>query len=144
MAKLGRYSADRKKVETVSAAKTVSVAECGTIFMLTMSAAAAFEIALPTPAAAGAGWWCKFIVGTAAAKNITITGAANSINAVELGALSGDADSLANPGNTITIIGTDGVRSANQVGDQVELVTDGTAWYALIASPVDDMITISG
>mgnify|MGYP003133197365 CR=1 FL=1 len=142
MAKLGRYSADRKKIEALSAAKTVEVADCGTVFIVAQAAGAAYDIALPTPAAAGKGWWCKFILGTAAAKNVTITGAANSINSVELGALAGDADTLNNPGNTITFIGTDGART-NEVGDQVELVSDGSAWYALCASGLDGGITVA-
>ena len=33
MAKSGRYSADRKKIEVLTAAKTVEVHDCGTVFM---------------------------------------------------------------------------------------------------------------
>ena len=33
MSKNGRYSADRKKIATIAAAKTVTVPECGTVFM---------------------------------------------------------------------------------------------------------------
>ena len=34
MSKLGRYSADRKKIDTIGAATTLTVADCGTIFMV--------------------------------------------------------------------------------------------------------------
>ena len=143
MAKSGRAFADRKKIEAVSAAKTIEVHDCGTIFMVTQSAAATYQLTLPSASSAGKGWWCKFVIATAAAKTVTILGEANSIHGVELGALAGDADTLADPGNTITFLGTDGARSAGQVGDQVEIFTDGSVWYALCAAGVDGLITIT-
>ena len=37
MSKLGRYSADRKKIETLTADKTVEVSDCGTLFILNLA-----------------------------------------------------------------------------------------------------------
>ena len=65
MSKLGRYSADRKKIENLDAAKTVLVADCGTIFMVTDSGDAGYTVTLPAPATAGKGWWAKFVVNSA-------------------------------------------------------------------------------
>ena len=64
MSKLGRYSADRKKIESVTGtSKTIAVADCGTAFiMATPGASGACTYTLPAPATAGKGWWCKFIV----------------------------------------------------------------------------------
>jgi hypothetical protein len=63
MSKLGRYSADRKKIKVLTGAHTVTVAECGTIFGLASSSSGAYTVTLPKLAKAGAGWWCKFIAG---------------------------------------------------------------------------------
>ena len=51
MAKLGRYSADRKKIKALTASHTATVAECGTIFT-TASASGAITVTLPSPSAA--------------------------------------------------------------------------------------------
>ena len=64
MSKLGRYSADRKKVETLAATKTITVADCGTLFICTTHNITG---TLPDAATAGAGWWAKFIIGASSA-----------------------------------------------------------------------------
>lgn len=128
MAKLGRYSADRKKIATVDAAKTVSASECGTIFMVTDTGDAGYTITLPTAADAGKGWWCKFVVASAAL-------AGNAGDDVIIA--SGDGS------NTMAINYTDdgdtlGDVAANNIcfdhsctrGDFIEVWTDGSFWYA--------------
>ena len=60
MSKLGRYSADRKKIETLNSDVTLKEADCGTIFGL-LSGSSAFTVTLPPLADAGRGWWCKFV-----------------------------------------------------------------------------------
>ena len=58
MSKLGRYSADRKKiqdVDTTNATITVDVADCGTIFVLKNSATA-ITMNMPAASKAGKGW----------------------------------------------------------------------------------------
>jgi len=67
MAKLGRYSADRKKVTVLTTTATeIQPSACGTIFMLDgTDYSADVTHSLPHPSEAGEGWWCKFIVKTA-------------------------------------------------------------------------------
>ena len=66
MSKLGRYSADRKKVEALTTTATsIQPAACGTVFMLDGTDYSETMVhSLPHPSEAGAGWWCKFIVKT--------------------------------------------------------------------------------
>jgi len=136
MAKLGRYSADRKKIQELTSAYTVQVADCGTIFLL--NSATEFATTLPTVSAAGKGWWCKFIVKAApASADYTIVKAsgdaatvihgvsAYSSGSIDVAALD-LADTTSGTGEqTITIV--DG--KAKQ-GDQIELICDGENYYA--------------
>ena len=138
MAKLGRYSADRKKIQELTAAYTVKVADCGTIFLL--NSATEFATTLPAVAAAGNGWWCKFIVKAApASADYTIVKASgdaatviHGVSAFSSGSITNApltlADTTAGTGEqTITI--KDG--KAKQ-GDQIELICDGTNYYATV------------
>ena len=148
MSKLGRYSADRKKVESLSSSKTVTVADCGTLFIL---AADSVTASLPNASDAGNGWWCKFIMN------------ANIANGCLIAATSGDGDNIHgmtvytsgsnwNAGTHGDGTGTDAgdsgapvdvitFHSASSHGDQVELVTDGTSWYVLAHSYHHDAVT---
>ena len=125
MAKLGRYSADRKKIEALSASKTLAVADCGTIF--TLEGNSAFTITLPTAASAGKGWWCKFIANADhnnADHVITRHGDdSNNIHVicVNTGAVITSASS---PQLKITLEG-----AQTEIGDQLEFVTDGSSWF---------------
>lgn len=136
MAKSGRYSADRKKVEALTANKTVEVADCGTIFLAVGDAA--ITLSLPTIAKAGKGWWCKVIKTGAASggQDITISAATadggSAMMGVELSpthaALTGD-DLV--------------IEDAANKGTQVELLCDGTNWQVLGMSVLAAGITIS-
>ena len=139
MAKLGRYSADRKKIQSLTGAHTVTVPECGTIFVLNLAAGG--TVTLPNAAAAGEGWWCKFILGT---KN---TGGAWNINATDA-----DGDNMHNivldeaGGNEDSHGGTAGDQvifagNVGEIGCQVELVSDGSKWYAVSFSNATGAIT---
>ena len=70
MSKLGRYSADRKKITVLTTTATeIQPGACGTIFMLDGTDYSETMVhSLPHPSEAGAGWWCKFIVKTAVLK----------------------------------------------------------------------------
>ena len=133
MSKLGRYSADRKKVEDLSADKTVGVHDCGTLF--TLSTATGLTASLPTPTNAGAGWWCKFIVNTDVTDGsyaYMIKSDASDIHGTNL-ATSGshtDGSSINSDGTAGTAVDIIEIKAACKVGDQVELVTDGTTWFA--------------
>jgi hypothetical protein len=60
MSKLGRYSANRIKIEELTASKTVEVAECGTLFVI--NPAADTTLTLPSATDAGKGWWIEVMV----------------------------------------------------------------------------------
>ena len=136
MSKLGRYSSDRKKIEELTSAKTVEVHDCGTVFLL--NSTTEFAVTLPLAASAGKGWWCKFIVkGPPSGADYTIVKAsgdaatvihgvsAYSSGSVDVAVLD-VADTTSGTGEqTITI--KDGL---SVQGDQVELLCDGTNYYA--------------
>ncbi len=116
MAKSGRYSADRKKIEALAASKTVEVHDCGTIFICS----AAVTLTLPTASAAGEGWWIRVVKATAAsggAISITATSTLQGVGVDGNGvgvALSGDFT-----------LHTDG-----NEGCMVEIYSDGSQYYA--------------
>ena len=124
MAKSGRYSADRKKIQSVSAAYTATVADCGTIFMLTGNS---YTVTLPSATAAGKGWWCKFMIGANfGTGNIKIDTGAN--DTVELVAANCAGGAMTVTGGTDKV---EFVHSQAVKGDQLELICDGTSlWLA--------------
>ncbi len=149
MSKLGRYSADRKKVEALTAAKTVAVAECGTLF--TLGTAGGFAVTLPNASACGKGWWCKFIVKVAPTTAYTVdasTGDGNNLHGV-LNYASGSMVAGSGGATPTQPDGTAGsavdrvsfVANKAKIGDQCELVTDGALWYATAMAYGVDGIT---
>ena len=134
MSKLGRYAADRKKIEEVSAAKTLVQADCGTIFMLA-SGSADYTISLTTVATAGKGWWCKFVLGFAPSSdtnNVTIAQSTDDTNnIVNVTVVHGPANRLAAHSASFLHTG-DGANfdlSFGAIGDTLELFTNATKWY---------------
>lgn len=112
------------RFEDVTAANTLTAAECGKI--MTLNSATEFASVLPAPSA---GCMFKFIVKAAPAgasytidtnadANILIGG----INELEVD--TSDDGPYTNEADTITLV--DGVAV---VGDYVEMVSDGTSWY---------------
>ena len=153
MSKIGRYSADRKKIEALTAAKTVTVADCGTIF--TLGTAGGFAVTLPDAATCGKGWWCKFVVKVAPTTAYTIdasSGDGNNLHGL-LTALSGthtgdgkiaSMTAAAGYGDSTAGTAVDRVTLvANKalIGDQVEFVTDGSSWYVTAQAYAFDGIT---
>ena len=135
MSKLGRYSAQRRKIEVLTGAKTLIEADCGTTFML--DNADGFVTTLPLVSVAGAGWWADFIVRTdPGANDYTIntgdpgSGSEDLIvglsfhNNLSGGAEAGDtataSDSIAFDGSAGTV-----------VGERVHILCDGEKWYVL-------------
>ena len=143
MAKLGRYSADRKKIKELTAAHTVSVAECGTYFML--NAIAEFAVTLPNASDAGSGWWARFYVVAAPASAsytvIATTADGDNIHGVVLSAedAAGSGDSTGGTGTDVITL----VDGKAKQGDFVEVMTDGTNWYVWSAATEQDAITYS-
>ncbi len=113
---VGLSSADN--VVTLTAATTLTKGDSGKVFML--NAAAGFAITLPSPVA---GWKAKFVVGAAfATTNFTVVSVGNIIQG------GADVNSTFVPfanENTISF-----VASAENIGDFIELVSDGTNYLA--------------
>ena len=152
MSKLGRYSADRKKITALTTTATsIQVAECGTIFMLDgTDYSADVTHSLPHPNDAGAGWWCKFIVKTAVLDaggddcNIKVRTAGED-------ALGTAVDDLV----LLQIHETAGAAGLQDVdadfilvkgecvgGSQLEFVTDGNKYYVLGSNSADGNMTV--
>ncbi len=116
MAKLGRYSADRKKIKALTASYTATAADCGTIFTADPTAGH-IVITLPACASAGEGWWCKVFRLNANANDVTV-------------ALNGsDAAIGVEVSNTAVAMATASVvMDTNVAGIQAEFICDGTLW----------------
>jgi len=123
MAKLGRYSAQRRKVE-VASTKTIAVADCGTMF--TCGAATA-NMTLPTVAEAGAGWWAEFWVNNnTAATTITSPGTDLMYGFAIVGVdnqATFEIAAVAAGGEVITLT------TAAVLGDHVRIWCDGTNYF---------------
>lgn len=143
MSKIGRYSADRKKIQNLSSIYTASVADCGTIFTLS-TGASAYSVTLPSVSKAGNGWWCKFILTdtTTATCDITVSCSSDDTRPIFLRNVSTTA-SIPGTGVLTTLPQSEVVGGTNITGgasftfdvsacainDTVELVCDGTNWY---------------
>ena len=144
MAKLGRYSADRKKIQAVGAAETlvVTAAHCGTIFTLA-GGAGTVTITLPTAAAAGAGWWCKFVLLTnKSGQDATITaGNAGELVVSNFGGL----DDNSQAANVVSDPSHDNIKfkSTAMAGDQIEFISTGSQMLCQAFSAGDDADIVS-
>ncbi len=130
MAKNGFSMSNRVATEEVNAAKTLTVNDCGKVFLLNASASANFTITLPEVASAEAGWNASFIVSTSGsvAKQVTVSKASgDSASIIKLRQVltSTDAGGEAVAQSTVVFPAT-----TLQVGDRMDIVTEGTAWYA--------------
>jgi len=125
------------KVETVNAAKTLTALDSGKVFMIQQDSA--YEITLPLAATAGAGWNAKFILSEVAANAVTIANntSEDTIVGTTVGADGGAGSSAESAVDEIVFI------SGAQLGDQVELICDGTYYYAKAQAHDVAHITIS-
>jgi len=145
MAKLGSKAGwSGNYCHKLTAAVSLSPGDSGKVFFL--DTATGYTVTLPSIADAEAGFNCKFIVKTApssgtyvitektsADTNVVIT---NGINELEVDT---SDDGPSNTGHT-TITFADGVAIA---GDYVELLCDGTNWYATGQTKADGGITLA-
>jgi len=145
MAKLGsRAGWSGNYCHDLTAATSLTPGDSGKVFFLNSSSE--FTTTLPSVADAGAGFHCKFIVKaapsgaayvvtekTSADTNVIIT---NGINELEVDT---NDDGPYNAGHT-TITFADGVAVA---GDWIELLCDGTNWYATGQTKADGGITLA-
>tara|TARA_R100000278_G_scaffold10454_1_gene12024 strand:- start:200 stop:628 length:429 start_codon:yes stop_codon:yes gene_type:complete len=125
------------KVETVNAAKTLTALDSGKVFMIQQDSA--YEITLPLAATAGAGWNAKFILSEVAANAVTIANntSEDTIVGTTVGADGSAGSSAESAVDEIVFI------SGAQLGDQVELICDGTYYYAKAQAHDVAHITIS-
>jgi len=145
MAKLGsRASWGGNYCQDLTETTSLSPADSGKVFFL--NSATEFTVTLPSVADAGAGFNCKFIVKaapdgadyvitekTSADTNVIVT---NGIVELEVDT---DTDGLYNAGHT-TISFADGIAVK---GDWVEMLCDGTNWYAKGATNADGGATLA-
>ena len=157
MSKLGRYSADRKKVTQLTTTATeIQVADCGTIFMLKgTDYSADVTHSLPHPSEAKVGWWCKFIVeatGSAATGGDVLDLGGDDCNIkIRNAGLSTYADNLLvlqihETAGAAGLSDTDAdfvlIKGECVAGSQLEFVCDGSKYYLHGSTTADGNITV--
>ena len=140
MAKLGRYSAQRLKVEDLTAAKDITVADCGTHFTI---GSATLTHTLPLLRDAGNGWWCRLVVNDETAATVITQHADDSANQMVGHVFTAGDNSNVQLNPTTAGAAFDVITFTTNVvqGDWVQIWTDGTLWYVDGASAVVDAIT---
>jgi len=143
MAKLGRYSADRKKVESITATKSLTTADCGSLLVL--NAAAGCTVTLPSVADAGKGWWVRFVIGTNCSSNtIVITEKTSEDTDVLVGGINELEVDTSDDGPSTTGATTITIANAlDTVGDFVEFICDGSKFYFHGQTKLDGCMTIA-
>lgn len=121
--------------ETVIATNVITAAESGTVFFL--SAATEFVSTLPAPAA---GLNFSFVVAAApsGANYTVVTDASANIIIGKGFAADGNAGDTGTTDDTISFVSAQAV-----VGDRVDVVSDGTSWFAYGFSAVPAGITFT-
>lgn len=125
------------KYEDVTAANTLTTAECGKI--MTLNSATEFDSVLPSPTAGceftfvikAAPSGAAYTISTASTANILI----GHVATADVNTAAADGDS-STADDTITF--ADGVAV---VGDKVHMVSDGTSWYYTASAKVYNGIT---
>ena len=142
MAKLGsRAGWNGNYCHDLTATTSLTPADSGKVFFLNSSTE--FTVTLPSITDAGAGFNCKFVVKaapdgdayvvtekTSADTNVIITNGINELT---------DSVGPSNTGHT-TVTFADGVAIA---GDWVDLLCDGSNWYATGQTKADGGITLA-
>jgi hypothetical protein len=121
----GKTNKFKLKYEVISAARTLAEADSGKVFGINQ--ASAYEITLPTAAAAGVGWNVKFVLSTVASNAVTIANntAEDTIVGMVVGADDGAAGNSAGTAvDEIVFI------SGAELGDTVELLCNGVNFFA--------------
>jgi hypothetical protein len=124
--------------ETVAATNAIAVSESGKTFFL--SSATEFASTLPAPAA---GLRFSFVITAApsGASYTVVTTASAQIIFGKIYSAAGDAGDVENTGGATTITFVDG---QSVVGDRVDIVCDGTNYYAVGFASVAAGITFTG
>ena len=153
MAKSGRYSADRKKIQALTSATDITVADCGTCFMADGTAYSAdVTHSIPHPSDCGKGWWIKIIVATdvldsggddmvVAVRGPGLDGQTSNVNdliaCLEVCATEDDTGAQEADGHTFKL------RGESKAGTTVEIICDGSKHYALAHTFVTEDFTVA-
>ena len=119
--------------ESLTAAATLDATDSGKVFFLNL--AGGFSVVLP-PVEAGASM--KFIVATAPTTDYILDGGSAIISGLAVSTEIA-ADSNGTSGTPVATIHL--VAAKAQVGDFVELVSDGTSWFAHVGVTQQDAAT---
>jgi len=136
MSKVGLYSSDRKKVADVESDTTLTQTSCGHVIMLDSGSAGdgSYTITLPKIAAAGPGWWCKFIVRETTGGAVTISASADDLGSISVHKVNvSPAGFIAfeaglDPGLEVDVDALLWQTASWCQNDTLELVTDGVTW----------------
>jgi len=134
----------RIRTEVLTAARSLNAeADCGKVFFLNL--AGGFTVTLPSIAAAGAGWNCKFVVKTAPTTAYIITELAasdtdkiitNGINELEVDTTE---DGPTNTGHTTVTLAA----NVAIAGDYVSFLCDGANWFCTGQTAADGGVTLA-
>lgn len=127
-----------KKWVIINEAKTLTAQDSGKCFGVEQDSA--YTITLPLAADAGAGWNAKFVVSQVAANKVTI---ANNTSEDTIVGMTVGADGGTGNSTDSTAVDEIVFISGAQLGDTVELVCDGTYYYAKATAHDVAHITIS-
>jgi hypothetical protein len=140
VAEINQACDESVNVETVAATNVLAATESGKTCFL--ASATEFDTKLPAPAA---GLRFKFIVGLApSGASYTVTTNGTTQNVIH-GVISSAEDALgaaaATNGTPVDVITF--VDSKAQIGDWVEVISDGTSWFASGCCSQQDAITLA-
>ena len=129
MSKLGRYAANRIKIQEKTADYTIQVAECGTLFVVNPTADT--TLTLPAPSAAGKGWWVEVMIdeedGGTVDKDVNINVADGTFMTGLLVAADGGGASVGTGTDSDFIVFDEG---ASTSGELVRIVSLGDRYVA--------------
>ena len=141
MAKNGFSMSNRVVVEELESAKTVSVDDCGKVFILAQTAG--LTASLPQAAQAETGWNCSFVVSDQAAANKSykiVLDSASPDTEVIVGTAMAVAENKGTPGTGLCeatgagsatkAIYLEDTEAGGMQGSRVDLYTDGGRWFA--------------
>jgi hypothetical protein len=133
MSKSGRYAAQRRKVEDLTAAKSITVADCGTHFTI---GSATLTHTLPLMSDAGKGWWCRFVVNDETAATVIDQNGSDTADQMvgHVYSITDNASVQISPAAEGTAFDKITFTTSCIQGDWVEVWTDGTLWYVRGAS----------
>jgi len=115
----------RKKVKVVNAALTLTAADSGSVFAIQQDSA--YSITLPLAKVAGPGWHATFILSEVAANAVKVI---NNTDEDTIVGVTVGADASAGSSTNSTAVDEITFISGAQLGDKVELLCDGSYFYA--------------